>query len=221
MRLASFAAAVAAALLVTAAVAALTAAAPARAPSCLRAGAKLIAADGPVRVVRIARPTTSQRTRIDSIVACWAPTGQRATIIREEDFGDDLRTSTRIEPVGGRWVGVIVHYEGGVSESRKAIVFDARRRQRVHDSRACDGERGDRSGIDDAAFLPDGGLAFSCYRLLVFADWRTGTPRELEPPGSDVRNLAVARHHEDFQARLYWTLVAGETATAKSVELGD
>ena len=195
----------------------------AKPPSCLRGGAALVAADGPVRVVRIARKPGFQRTRVDSIVACWAPTGRRATVFREEDFGDDLRTTSRVEIVDRRWVGALIRYEGGVSESLKALVFDARGLKQVHESRACNGERGDRSGVDDAAFLPGGGLAFSCNQLFLFRTAAGDTPTELEPAGTDVRNLAVATNHADFRDRLYWTVATGptgDTLTAKSLALG-
>lgn len=33
-------------------------------------------------------------TRRDAILVCWAPTGRRKRILLEQDFGDDLRSST-------------------------------------------------------------------------------------------------------------------------------
>ena len=103
-------AALAAALLIPAA------AAEAKAPSCTRGGATLEEASGNVRVVRRALKTNGvNETRRDGLSACWAPTGKRFRIATERDFGDDLRSSTRVEIVDERYAGVVLTGEGGVS----------------------------------------------------------------------------------------------------------
>jgi hypothetical protein len=190
-----------------------------RPPSCLRDGARLVAAEGNVRVVRVKTRRPARATRSESLLACWAPTGRRGTVVRELDFGDDLRTRSVIEIVDGRYVGAIVDYEGGVTETIRAHVYDARNRRKVHDSRPCDFERGDFTGTDDVAFLPRGGMAFACSRLVMFKDASSTTLQTLEPAGTDVRNLAVGRFSRGFSPRLYWSVFTGDQATAKSLPI--
>ena len=191
-----------AALLVPAAVA------DAKPPSCTRGGATLEEASGNVRVVRRGLKTNGvNETRRDGLSACWAPTGKRFRVATERDFGDDLRSSSRIEIVDERYVGIVTDFVGGVSESRSAAVWDAKTRRRLHASKACDVDQGDFSGVDDVAFLPRGGMAMSCRKLLLFRTGATKTPEQLEAGG--VRSLAVTRHSHFFIARLYWTLEDG------------
>jgi len=78
-------------------------------------------------------------------------------------------------------------------------------------------EQGDFSGVEDAAFLPRGGLAYECGQLRL-ADAKGD--RQLEPPGTDVRNLGVSANARGFNARLYWLVVTGATETPKSLDLG-
>ena len=170
--------------------------------SCVRGGAQLEAVAGKVRVVRVEERPRRGETRRQRLLGCWVPTGRRFTLAQERDLGADLRTRTRIAIVEERFVGVIVHYEGGVSETVRAAVWDARTRRRLADSRRCDVERGDLTGIDDAVFLPGGGMAYACGELRI-AD-RAGD-RQLEPPGAFARNLAVSAARA-FTPRLYWTV---------------
>src|SRR5690348_12833252 len=51
-------------------------------PSCLRGGATLERADGPVRVVRrTLRRWSPQETRGEALYACWARTGKRTKVV--------------------------------------------------------------------------------------------------------------------------------------------
>jgi hypothetical protein len=175
--------------------------------SCQREGGRLLAASGSARVVSVAERPRNSETRRDRIYGCWTSTGRRFTLFVARDFGDDLIERDDIEIVDGRYIGVIRHFEGGVSESRTAATWDARRHRSVHDSEPCDQvSTGDFSGVEDAVFFRGGGLAYACGRLRI-ADARGD--RELEPAGTDVRHLAVAANTHGFGERLYWT--AGTT----------
>jgi hypothetical protein len=187
--------------------------------SCQRGGAELEQASGNVRIVRKELPLRRFDTRREAVLGCWVPTGRRRTLIEERDLGDDLVTSSHIEIVDGRYAGVIATFTGGVTESTRARLFDVRNRRTVHESTECAHERGDFSGPDDVVFLPGGGMAFSCNRLLMFRDRSSTTPQELEPDGTDVRQLAVATNARNFGSRLYWTVEIAGTPTARSLVL--
>ena len=209
-------------LLPTALLAALllpAAAADAKAPSCTRGGATLEQASGKVRVVsRELKTQSEQETRREAISACWAPTGKRFRIATERDFGDDLRSSTRVEIVDERYVGVVLTGEGGVSIGVRASVFDARRATRLHSSSPrCDDDDDDFRGPDDVAFLPDGGMAFTCGPLWIFRNAAQRTATQLEPAGAGARSLGLAAVSDAFIDVLYWTLRDG---TVKSLNLG-
>jgi len=204
-------AALAAALLIPAATA------DAKAPSCTRDGASLEAASGKVRVVsRTLKTQSAQETRREALSACWAPTGKRFRIATEQDFGDDLRSRTRVEIVDGRYVGVVLTGEGGVSIGVTASVFDARQAKRLHRSTACDADDDDFRGPDDVVFLPRGGMAFACGALYLFRTGSSTTPQQLEPVTARARSLALSSHSDSFIDRLYWTLGDG---TIKSLDL--
>jgi len=204
-------AALAAALLIPAATA------DAKPPSCTRGGATLEAASGKVRVVRRELKTQSrQETRREGLSACWAPTGKRFRIATEQDFGDDLRSRTHVEIVDGRYVGVVLTGEGGVSIGVTASVFDARKAQRLHRSTLCDADDDDFRGPDDVAFLPRGGMAFACGALYLFRTAATKTAQQLEPAGAGARSLGLAANSDSFVDRLYWTLGDG---SIKSLDL--
>jgi hypothetical protein len=192
----------------------------AKKPSCTRGGAKLVAVDGPVRVVRDKVKKQSKfETRREHVYACWAPTGKRITIAREVDNGLDNIARTRVEIVDERYVGVREHNEGGVSEGIAARVYDARTRKLVNDSTACDDvEQGDFSGVYDVAFLPKGGLAIACRQLILYRS-ADAEPEQLEPLGTDVRQLAVTRYSHYFTDRLFWTVGNGDESVAKSLSL--
>jgi hypothetical protein len=138
-------------------------------------------------------------------------------MFESRDFGLDEIEHDSFAVVDGRYAGALMDFEGGVSEARSAATFDVKARKRLHTSAPCDEvDNGDFSGIDDVAFLPRGGLAYSCRRLRI-AD--AHGDRELEPPGTDVRHLAVGGNTFGFNARLYWTVVSGATETLKSLDL--
>jgi hypothetical protein len=193
------------------------AAADARPPSCTRGGATLEQTSGNVRVVRRDLKTPSvNETRRDGVIACWAPTGRRFRIATERDFGDDLRSSTRIEIVDERYVGVVLTGEGGASIGVTASVFDARKAKRLHRSKACDADDDDFRGPDDVVFLPKGGMVFTCGPMWVFRTAGQKEPQMVEPAGSGARSLALAYGSDGFTDRLYWTLGDG---TVKSADL--
>ena len=181
--------------------------------------AALEEASGNVRVVRRELKTQSaQETRRDGLSACWAPTGRRFRIATEQDFGDDLRSSTRVEIVDERYVGVVLTGEGGVSIGVSASVFDARKAKRLHSSSPkCDADDDDFRGPDDVVFLPKGGMAFTCGPLWLFRNAAQKTATMLEPQGAGARSLALAHGSDSFIDRLYWTLGDG---AIKSLDLG-
>jgi hypothetical protein len=186
-------------------------------PSCYRGGATFVAGEGKTRIVRVKHTPGKQRTRNEALLACWTSTGKRGEILREQDFGDDFVERTHFEIVDGRWIGAFETHSGGITESTSALVYDPYNRKTVHKSTACNVERGDFSGVDDAAFLPNGGMAFSCNRLLLFKNRSATTPQELEPNGTFVLSLAVSHSHRGFGPRLYWTVESGNQQTTKSI----
>jgi len=121
-----------------------------------------------------------------------------------------------VEIVDGRYVGVVLTGEGGVSIGVTASVFDARRAQRLHRSTACDADDDDFRGPDDVAFLPRGGMAFACGALYLFRTAATKTAQQLEPAGAGARSLGLAANSDSFVDRLYWTLGDG---SIKSLDL--
>jgi hypothetical protein len=192
--------------------------ASAAAPSCSRGGAKLLAADGDVRVVSVARKPRNAESRRDLILGCRVRTGRRFVMFTSRDFGLDLIERDAFTIVGRRYIGFIRDFEGGASESQSAATFDVVTRKKLHDTQPCDAvDRGDFGGIDDAVFLPRGGIAYACNQLRI-ADAKGD--RQLEPPGTDVRNLAVSLNAHNFNARLYWLVVTAGVEQAKSLDLG-
>jgi hypothetical protein len=195
------------------------AAAPAvAAPSCTRGGGKVIAASAKVRVVSIANRPKNQESRRDHILGCRVFSGKRFELFFARDFGLDLIEHDDFTIVDERYIGALRDFEGGVSESRTAATYDTFTRKKLRNSGPCDSvDTGDFSGVEDAAFLPRGGLAYACGRLRI-SDSKGD--RELEPPGTDVRNLAVSFNTRGFNSRLYWVVVAGAVVTPKSLDLG-
>jgi hypothetical protein len=197
---------------------ALSAAAAQAAPNCSRGGGKVVAASAKVRVIAIANKPKNQESRRDHILGCRVATGKRFELFFARDFGLDLIERDDYEIVEERYIGVIRDFEGGVSESRTAATYDTFTRTKLRNSGPCDSvDTGDFSGVEDAAFLPRGGLAYACGRLRI-SDSKGD--RELEPAGTDVRNLAVSFNTRGFNSRLYWVVVAGNVTTAKSLDLG-
>lgn len=191
-----------------------------RRPSCYRGGATLIAAEGNTIIVKVKHRPGKQRTRDDAFLACWAPTGRRGEILHEEDFGDDFQEHSDFEIIAGRWIGAYELHSGGISESATSLVYDARNRKTVHRSKACDFERGDFSGIDDVAFLPDGGMAIACDQLLLFRNAKATSPQVLEPRGTSVGSLAATPGRRGFGTRLFWTVTGpNNTIVTKSLSV--
>jgi hypothetical protein len=202
-----------------AAVALAIAAAPAAAaPSCSRGGGTILAASERTRVVSIPNRPHKAETRRDHILGCRVPTGRRFELFYSRSFGLDLMEHDSFQIVEDRYIGAIRTFEGGVSESRTAATYDTVTRTKLRDSDPCDAvDSGDLSGVEDAAFLPRGGLAYACGRLRI-SD-RLGD-RELEPPGTDVRQLGVSLHARGSNSRLYWVVVTGGVAQPRSLGLG-
>jgi hypothetical protein len=185
-------------------------------PSCTRGGASLEAASGKVRVVRRhLEPGTA--TRRDAIAMCWAPTGKRRRMVIEQDLGDDLQSSTHVEIVDERYVGLVETGIGGVTIGVGAYVYDARKLKRVHSSiKACQPDDDDFEGADDVAFLPRGGMAFTCGPLWLFKNAKQKAATMLEPASAGAKQLAVSHLADGFFDRLYWTL---EDGTVKALDV--
>jgi hypothetical protein len=187
-----------------------------RPASCTRGGAALEAAQGKVRIVRRARHVTRPTTRDEQLLTCWAPTGKRSLLVEELDIGDDLSTSSDVEVVDGRYAGVITEAAGGVTVSMSASVRDAKTGRLVHEADNCE-EGAVLSGPADAAFLPHGGLAYTCDDGSLHVYRRAGSKTaELPEPLKGNRSLAVVRHSRSFGPVLYWTRADG---TAGSLTL--
>jgi hypothetical protein len=204
----------------TLAASALAAAVAVAAPSCGRGGGRVLAVSATTRVIAIAQRPRGGETRRERIFACRVPTGQRFALsyaVRlPVGMGEEDNSFTI---VGDRYIGVIRSFGGFEVGRTSAAVYDARTASKLHDTGRCSthnlapGAAASITGIVDAVFLPRGGLAYSCGRLRI-ADTRGD--RQLEPPGTDVRALAVA--HD--RPRLYWTVVAPNgTTQAKSLLL--
>jgi hypothetical protein len=188
-------------------------------PACTRGGATLEASSGNVRVVRRQLKTQSaSETRREALLACWAPTGKRKRVVLEQDFGEDLISRTSVEIVDERYVGIVETGEGGVSIGVVATVWDARKFKRIHTSAIrCRHDDDDFKGPDDVAFLPRGGMAFTCGPLWMFRSAGQKVATMLEPASAGAKQLGVADRADGFFDRLYWTLADG-TVKALDVE---
>ncbi|HEY6889949.1 MAG TPA: hypothetical protein VI300_19265 [Solirubrobacter sp.] len=173
------------------AVLAVAAPAHAAAPSCQRDGATLLAASGNARVVSVKEKAQHSETRRVRVYGCWTTTGRRFTLFLQRDFGLDLIERAHIEIVDGRYIGIIREFEGGASESQTAGTWDASKHVALRNSKPCDEVSiGDFSGIDDAVFYKNGGMAYSCNGNLRLTDGKGD--REIEPQGAKVNSLAVS-----------------------------
>jgi hypothetical protein len=198
----------------------------ARRSRCLRRGETLVQRAGHVRILHRGLPLRPYTTRRYALLSCWAPTGRRTRIAMVEEFYLDLIVEERVEVMSGRYVGAELRTFAGPSEHVDAIVVDARRSRRVHDASTCRHPPSIRwEGPTMVAFLPHGGLAYTCDGLFVYP--RAGSTRlqQIEPAGSHPSQLAVspASDQELHTARLYWTTGARGTETgrvAKSMDLG-
>jgi len=172
-------------------------------PSCTRGGAKLLAADGKVRVVSVKEKPQNSESRRDRIYGCWTTTGRRFTLFQARDFGLDSIERDHFEIIGGRFIGVIRDFEGGASESQIAATFDAQKHKAVHDTKPCDEvSAGDFSGVEDAVFFSGGGIAYTCFKQSRIVDGKGD--RALEANGVVVTNLAVSANSHDFTERLFY-----------------
>src|SRR3954453_6773475 len=89
---------------------AVAAPAHAAAKSCTREGAKLLAADGSVRVVSVKEKPHNSETRRDRIYGCWTSPGRRFTLFQARDFGLDSIERDSFEIIDGRYIGAIRHF---------------------------------------------------------------------------------------------------------------
>jgi len=186
----------------------------AAAPSCQREGATLLAASGKVRVVSVKEKPQNAESRRDRIYGCWTTTGRRFTLFQSRDFGLDSIERDHFEIIGGRFIGAIRDFEGGASESRIAATFDAQKHKAVHDTKPCDEvSAGDFSGVEDAVFFRNGGIAYACLQQSRIVDGKGD--RELEPNGTVVTSLAVSANSHNFTERLFY--LANDTP--KSLQL--
>ena len=201
----------------TSVLALLAVAAPAQAavPSCTRDGAKLLSADGRVRVVSVKEKAQNSETRRERVYGCWTTTGRRFTLFQSRDFGLDSIERDHFEILEGRYIGAIRDFEGGASESRVAASFDAQKHVAVHDTKPCDEvSAGDFSGVEDVAFFHGGGIAYTCWQQSRIVDGNGD--RVLEPAGTRVTQLAVSKNAQSFGERLYYTV---DDTTLKSLAL--
>ena len=85
-------------------------------------------------------------------------------------------------------------------------MYDARKHVKLHDSaETCDKvDQGDFAGVDDVAFLEDGGAAMACNQLLLYKG-AADTYETLEPRGTQVFQVAVSYGSRGFGQRLFWT----------------
>jgi hypothetical protein len=173
------------------AILAVAAPAQAAAPSCQREGATLLAASGNARVVSVKEKAQHSETRRVRLYGCWTTTGRRFTLFLQRDFGLDLIERAHIEIVDGRYIGIIRDFEGGASESQTAGTWDASKHVALRNSKPCDSvDIGDFSGIEDAVFYKNGGMAYSCNGNLRLTDGKGD--REVESQGAKVNSLAVS-----------------------------
>lgn len=193
------------ALLTFALLALLAPAAQAAPKGCTRDGGTLLAASGTVRVVSVKEKPQNAETRRERIYGCRTTTGRRFTLFQARDFGLDSIERDHYEIVDGRYIGAIRELEGGVSESRIAATWDAHKYRAVHNTKPCDEvSSGDFSGVIDAVFFPNGGIAYTCWQKSRIVDGKGD--RALEADGVNVTNLAVASNSHWFGPVLYYTV---------------
>jgi hypothetical protein len=178
-------------------------------PSCYRGGAVLVMAQYTTQIVHFRYKTGSRRGH-DALLACWAPTGRRRKISPQVFVGNQL------EIVEGRWVGGLAFRNtakqpGFGGDITTAFVYDAQLGKTVHRSTECNDV-----GVDSVAFLPYGGMAFACNRLLLYRTPDEYVPHELEPPGTPILSVAFSHYHR--VARLFWT-IEGDPPVTKSIRL--
>ena len=158
----------------------------------MRGGARLIAADEVVRVVRVSG---------NRFLGCRTTTGRRFTLFRKQAIGEGDQFSI----IQGTYIGVMRTFtsEGGVSH--RAMSWNSLTRRKLFDTSGsvCDRTQlspGGLTGVEEAVFLPGGAIAYSCDELRIIS--RTGD-REIEPPGTKVAWLA-ASDPDSFLPRLFW-----------------
>ena len=185
--------------------------ADAAAPKCTRGGAKVLATSGKTSVV-----STTSRSNTQSAYGCWTPTGKRFKL-----FGNlEIDEATEWSIVGGRYIGVLRAFMGGVASGGTAAKsWDARKGVAVHEARKCDGivenpdddESGTAGGPWNVMFFNGGGLAYTCAGNMLSYIADAKGERNLEPNGTVVTSFALTPRGD----RLFY--LAGDTA--KSVAL--
>jgi hypothetical protein len=189
-----------------------TSSAHAAAPKCDRGGAKVLAWSGNTSVVSV---TVRSRDEEDAY-GCWLPTGKRFRLFA--NVGSDENTQWSI--VGGRYIGVVRTFMGGVGGGGSAAKsWDARKRSVVHDARACDNivedpdqeESGTAGGPLNVVFFRGGGIAYTCAGNMISRIADAKGERALEPNGTTVTSLAVTPTGD----RLFY--MVGETAKSVGV----
>jgi hypothetical protein len=185
--------------------------ADAAAPSCTRGGATLLAMSGKTSVVSM-----TTRSEKQPAYGCWIPTGKRFKLVA--DLGIDEATEWSI--IGGRYIGVLRTFMGGVASGGSAAKsWDARKRSAVHAPTACDKivedpdleESGTAGGPANVVFFRGGGIAYTCAGNMISHIADAKGDRELEPNGTTVTSLSVTPAGD----RLFY--MAGETAKSLGV----
>ena len=193
-----------------------TAVASADAP-CTRPGDTLIAASRHVRVVRHRLRPRYGLTR-HQFVACWTATRRRTMLgVASQDPNGDLVERARVDLIDDRYVGIVMHTFGGPAEAVRGAVYDVRKGRKLHDTRAC-GDRADTTkywGIDEVVFLSEGGMVFTCDRLLIYRRASSQQLEQVEPPGTNVAYIAAT---DGF---VYWHVLSewDERIAVKSYRL--
>ena len=165
--------------------------------NCLRGGATQVAASETVRVVRVSQRRDKFETKRDRLLGCRTSNGRRFLLRVEVDQPDDFFQSSSFQIIEDRFIGAIFDETGAISEYRSAAVWDSRSRRRLRTSSGC----ASNPGVHEVAFLPLGGLAYSCDALYLA---NAGGQRQLEPATSIAHDLAAAV--TTFTYRLYWSV---------------
>ena len=196
-----------------AAMALLPASADARGRKCTRGGAKLVAASGTVRIVRV-KLQAEPGQRYEKLLGCRTTNGRRFTLLYESEIPDELYTGTSFTVVGDRYIGAISRFSGAVRDGASAMVWDARTRRLIHTSHSNCRPSSDSYGIFEAVFLPGGAMAYRCDQAGLFLADAKGDHRH-EPGEANPSDLAAS------DRRLFWTVSGhnGEPIQLRSLVL--
>ncbi len=183
----------------------------AAAPKCTRGGAEVLATSGQTSVVSV-----TSRSNRERAYGCWTPTGKRFQLFGNLEIDEETEWSI----VGGRYIGVLRTFMGGVASGGSAAKsWDARKRVAVHDARKCDGivenpdeeESGTAGGPWNVMFFRGGGIAYTCAGNMISYIVDSKGERSLEPNGTVVTSFALTPRGD----RLFY--LAGETAKSIGV----